>query len=220
LTQPRLILMLQDVLWKYSWFQFLRSVAKTKRSPRQIHQWEVGGKQGPPPHAIKQQVLRMFGDAHGLKILVESGTYRGDMIDALKDSFETIYSIELSEPLYKKACWRFRGLPHITLINGDSGREILNVVRQLKGPALFWLDGHYSAGPTAHGELSTPIFDELRHVLTARDKRHVILIDDARCFGIERDYPTLEELTQFVTQLRPDLQVSVEYDSIRVFPRD
>ena len=33
-----------------------------------------------------------------------------------------------------------------------------------KTPAIFWLDGHYSAGITAMGEQATPIFKELTHI--------------------------------------------------------
>ncbi len=211
---------LQEVLWKYSWYQSFRSAARATRSVYQIHQWENCGKQGPPPHAIKQRVLKKFAEDLNLRILVESGTYHGDMIDALKDSFDTIYSIELSAKLYDKACWRFRRAKHIKLIHGDSGTELETVVQRLDGPALFWLDGHYSAGPTAHGELSTPIFDELRHVLTAKEKRHVMVIDDARCFGMDADYPSIAELSEFIRRLRPDVQVDVEYDSIRVLHRE
>lgn len=211
---------MQDAFWRYWWYQSLRSAAKAARAPHQIRQWEHLGKCGPPPHAIKQQVLKHYASQYGLRILVESGTYHGDMIDALKGSFETIYSIELNTTLFNKARWRFRAEPHIKLINGDSSKELPAVLQQLEGPALFWLDGHYSAGVTSHGDLSTPIFDEVRHVLTARESRHVMVIDDARCFGSETDYPTISELTEFIRGLRPDLQVEVEYDSIRVFARE
>jgi hypothetical protein len=207
---------LHETFWQYGWYQSLRSTLRANRSTHQIRQWETGGRVGPPPHAIKQQVLRNYAKDFGLKILVESGTYHGDMIDGLKDLFDIIYSIELSKELYEKACWRFRSAPHIRLIHGDSGTELQKVVRNLEGPALFWLDGHYSAGPTARGELSTPIVNEVRHVLSANEKRHVMVIDDAHCFGTEHDYPTIAELSEIIRCLRPDAQIAVECDSIRV----
>ena len=51
-----------------------------------------------------------------MKILVETGTYRGDMLDAMKDSFDTLYSIELSKELYDLARSRFKNVRHIQLI--------------------------------------------------------------------------------------------------------
>ncbi len=211
---------MQDVFWRYSWYQSLRSAARAARALHQVRHWEHLGRCGPPPHTIKQQVLKRYASQYGLRILVESGTYHGDMIDALKGSFESVYSIELNTTLFDKACWRFRREPHIKLINGDSGNELQTVLQKLEGPALFWLDGHYSAGVTGHGALSTPILDEVRHVLTASERRHIMVIDDARCFGSEPDYPTISELSEFIRGLRPDVQVEVEYDSIRVLVRE
>ena len=45
------------------------------------------------------------------------------------------------------------------------------------------------------------------------------MIDDARCFGTDPAYPTLEELASFVKQHRPDVRVISENDSIRIFPQ-
>ena len=66
----------------------------------------------------------------------------------------------------------------MTLIQGDSGVELGNLVGKLSGPALFWLDGHYSEGETAQGPKDTPIFEELEHIFSARRDGDVILIDE------------------------------------------
>jgi hypothetical protein len=44
----------------------------------------------------------------------------------------------------------------------------------------------------------------------------VILIDDARCFTGENDYPTLDELKSFVAERKPNHKFSVEHDIIRI----
>ena len=210
--------MLQQLLWRFDWFQSFRSFARATRAPSQVKEWESSGRKGAPPHSIKQKVLKDYASRFNLRILVETGTYHGDMIDALFHSFDSLYSIELSVNLYNKAKWRFRNQPKVKLINGDSGEMLAKLVSTLDGAALFWLDGHYSAGPTAHGVLSTPIYNELAHILSANEKRHVIVIDDARHFGVEKDYPSIEEITAFVKKSRPDLSVRVDCDSIQVFP--
>lgn len=95
-------------------------------------------------------------------------------------------------------------------------RTIPNVLRELKQPALFWLDGHYSEGFTAKGDKETPIYDELNWIFSVPERRHVIIIDDARCFGVYADYPTLAELKRFVEEKRPGASFVVEDDSIRI----
>ena len=50
----------------------------------------------------------------------------------------------------------FRGRSHIQLLQGDSATILSSLVETLTVPALFWLDGHDSAGNTGPGEASTP----------------------------------------------------------------
>jgi len=91
------------------------------------------------------------------------------------------------------------------------------IVSSLTEPALFWLDAHYSGPSTAQGGLDTPVRRELDIVLGSNE-RHVVLIDDARAFGTEKDYPTLEEIRQQVTRLVPKSEMSVSNDIIRITP--
>ena len=88
--------------------------------------------------------------------MVEIGTYYGDMVDAMKDVFVQLYSIELSTELYKKAKKRFKAEKRIGLICGDRDLELMNIMNKIDQAALFWLDEHYSAGVTAKGEKDTP----------------------------------------------------------------
>jgi hypothetical protein len=151
-------------------------------------------------------------------VLVETGTFLGDMVEAMKRHFDKIYSIELSEELFGKAKHRFASESHITLIHGDSGKALEEVMKELTQPTLFWLDGHYSAGITAKGEMDTPICEELKHILNARPLGHVIIIDDARAFGNDPAYPRVEELREFVGSKRESV-MTVEDDTIRIVLR-
>jgi hypothetical protein len=92
------------------------------------------------------------------------------------------------------------------------------LVNKLEGPALFWLDGHYSGGYTARGEEDTPIYKELSCILEAPEKGHVVIIDDARCFGNDPAYPTIEALKKYIKTKRSDLIIEVNGDSIRITP--
>jgi hypothetical protein len=196
----------------------LSSLAWRRRLRAEVEEWKLAGRPVPPPHLVKEQTLVDYAQRWGLKTLVETGTYRGDMVQAMLNRFDRIYSIELDADLYA-ACDRFRGRPDVELIHGDSGLEVARIVRRLDTPALFWLDAHYSAGVTAKGELNTPIYKELTAVLAAGVPEHVVIIDDARCFGRDEDYPEVGDLIRFVHARRPGALVVVEDDMIRITPR-
>jgi hypothetical protein len=186
------------------------------RADRTYRRWAAMGRPVPPPHRVKQAIIRDYARRAGTRLLVETGTFRGDMIDAILTTFDRVVSIELDPQLFQAARARFRGEPRVTLLQGDSARLIPQVLTGISAPALFWLDGHYSGGETARGERSTPVREELLAVLRHPVEGHVILIDDARCFTGQDDYPTLPELQALVARERPDLSFSVADDVIRI----
>jgi hypothetical protein len=193
---------------------------KQAETRARIRQWELHGRPVPPPHVQKQKVLRQYARRYRLRTLVETGTYLGDMVDALKGDFERIISIELSPMLHEKARHRFANEGNIELVQGDSGSAMRTIMKQLTMPTLFWLDGHYSGDITARGQLDTPVLHELEHIFSgASPDRHVILIDDARCFGTEPSYPNLAELSALVHRHCPTASFTVEDDIVRIAPR-
>ncbi|MCZ7667771.1 MAG: hypothetical protein M5U34_11425 [Chloroflexi bacterium] len=97
-----------------------------------VFQWQKKGKPNPPPHVVKQRTLRAYAQTYGLKILVETGTYFGDMVEAMKTDFDKIYSIELSEEFYRQAKLRFKDAAHVEIIQGDSGIELETINEQDK----------------------------------------------------------------------------------------
>jgi hypothetical protein len=172
------------------------------RNYRQLKNWLSNGLPAPPPHLVKQKILKRYALDYNLELLVETGTHYGDMIEALKNNFEFIYSIELSKELYLKARRRFLRKKHIKITQGNSAIVLEELVKNIKKPTLFWLDGHYSGGKTAKGDLNTPVLKELTHIFTIERNDYVILIDDARCFDNDPSYPTLEELEKFIYDKR------------------
>ena len=183
-----------------------------------LKMWDLRGKPVPPPHIVKQRVIKEFSERYGITVLIETGTCYGEMVEAMKNYFHQIYSIELSDELYQLAKRRFSCDSRITIIHGDSGIELGKLIGQLNRPALFWLDGHYSAGPTARGIKDTPIYEELTHIFSHPHEGHVIIIDDARCFGTDPAYPTINELKEFTKAHSPNVTIEIECDSIRIVP--
>ena len=181
----------------------------------QLAEWEKNGKPLPPPHIVKQMAIEEYRNKFHAEIFVETGTYLGDMVEAQRDHFKKIYSIELSEKLFNKAQKRFKDHSHVKILHGDSGTVLNKLMNEVDKPALFWLDGHYSGGITAKGEKETPIEKELEIILQAGPK-HIVLIDDARLFIGKMDYPSMAALKKKVQLLRPGSSIEVKRDIIRI----
>lgn len=195
---------------------FVRDVVEAYRARKRLRSWERAGRPAPAPDLYKRAVVRAYGAAFRTRVLIESGTYLGGMVEATRREFAAVHSIELDDALFAQASRRFANARNVTIHHGDSGNVIGEILKDLREPALFWLDGHYSEGFTAKGELSTPIVAELQQVLRHSIAEHVILVDDARCFNGTDDYPTIDDVRQLVASLRPDRVVSVRNDILRI----
>ncbi len=170
----------------------------------------------PAPPEVKRLTIFNYAKSRTITTLIETGTFHGDTIKAAFPFFNEIISIEVDYALAKAAKLRFQGERKVTIIQGDSGREIKQVLKSLKTAAIFWLDGHYSGGVTGKADKNTPIIDELTSILTHSVKDHVILIDDARCFSGEYDYPTLFEIYEMVKGYDMCYKMNVKDDIIRI----
>ena len=190
---------------------------RTLRQNKLYRRWLQAGKNFPPPHLAKQQIIREYAQRFNIPVFIETGTYLGDMVNAVKDIFDEIYSIELGMELSQQAKKRFANAKHITILQGDSGEVLKDVLAYVEKPCLFWLDSHYSAGITSKGNLTTPIQKELVHILNhPMVHSHRILIDDARSFTGEGDYPSIRFLQDLVTSAGFD-NFQVKDDIIRIY---
>jgi len=183
----------------------------------QIKEWEDSGCPVPPPHIIKRNTIIEYQQKSGFSVLIETGTFLGDMVEAQKTRFEKIISIELDIALFNNATERFKNDKNITIMQGDSGKVLPEILKDIKKPAIFWLDGHYSSGITAKGEKECPIMEELDSILDNKMYNHILLIDDARCFVGEGDYPTVEDLTRFIKSKNEAYQVEIKHDIIKCY---
>lgn len=183
--------------------------------------WRIIGSPLPAPPLIKRGIVRGYALDYQLPVFVETGTWHGDTTAELLQIAERLYSIELSKALYRAAQKRFENDSQVTLLLGDSGEILPDLVENLNRPCLFWLDGHFSGGDTVCGETETPIELELQAILdrASQDEqgvgRSVILIDDARDFG-KGDYPPISRLWEMTKASFPEANLSVEFDIIRI----
>jgi len=144
-------------------------------------------------HGIPHKLALELKAQHRLRFFVETGTLIGKTAAWAAGYFEHVYTVEISDQFYALARNRLIGIYHnITLLHGDSGKLLPGVLAKLPGPALVWLDAHWShdlgTAPTA-----CPLLAEIAAVVNA-PVRCVTLIDDARLFTGRDGWPALADI--------------------------
>ena len=61
------------------------------RCVRVNRQWLRKGKPVPAPHPVKQRIVKEYAARYGSRTFVETGTYKGDMVYAVRRAFDWIY---------------------------------------------------------------------------------------------------------------------------------
>ena len=176
--------------------------------------WKLRGEPVRSPHLLKQRIVGEYAQKYDLHILVETGTYYGEMVAAMKDRFSRIYSVEYDHQLAQRAIKKFSRYSHIRILEGDSQQVIPELLQSLTAPALFWLDAGYYGWAGLQGNkqrLTTELEAILRHPV-----QHVILMDDARGLNGQNGAPTVAELKQRIESEFPGRLVEVEYDILRI----
>ncbi len=179
--------------------------------------WRLRGRPARSPHLLKQRMVREYAERYGLKILVETGTYYGEMVSAMKDHFDRIFSVEFDAALARRAARMFASNPHIQILEGDSGQVLPALLKSITQPALFWLDAGYYGWAGVESDkrrLSVELESILRHAV----KGHVILMDDAHGLNGENGALTVPELRTRIATEFPGHGVGVSYDILRIIP--
>lgn len=176
--------------------------------------WILRGRPSRSPHLLKQKVVQEYGEKFALKTLVETGTYYGEMVAAMKGRFDRIYSIEFVPELADRAKRKFARDAHVQIFCGDSRVVMPEVLALLNGPALFWLDAGYYGWVgirTNEQRLSAELEMILSHPFP-----HMILLDDARGLTGRDGIPSVEDVKNYVESKFPQRSVEVKYDIMRI----
>ena len=187
----------------------------------QVWLWYLNGKPVPVPPLIKAKIIIAYAKQYKISSLIETGTYLGETVEATKKYFKRLYTIEMNKPLYEKAKRLFPKDNKIKMFLGDSAQVLPKILKGVNSPCLFWLDAHYSGGIgiTLKPLKITPILQELKSILKNKVKNHAILIDDARFFTGNNDYPTIKEMKTFVKEFLPKHKINIENDIIVITPK-
>ena len=181
--------------------------------------WILRGRPPRSPHLLKQKVVREYGEKFGPKTLVETGTYYGEMVAAMKNRFDRIYSIEFVPALAERAKRKFARDQHVRIFCGDSRVVMPEVLALLKAPALFWLDaGYYGWVGNADGRPAR-LSVELEMILS-HPYPHMILLDDARGLTGRDGIPSVGDVKACVESKFPERSVEVEFDIMRITLRE
>lgn len=157
---------------------------------RKLFKWPPTGM----PFSEKLQIITLYARAKGPATFVESGTLHGDTLAAVREEFAALHSIELEPILYQAAVNKFKDDSRVSIYHGDSGSVLKDVIATIRGPVVFWLDGHYSGSGTAKGSEDCPIRHEIDAIISRNNPSDVILVDDARLYGRRSSYPELADI--------------------------
>jgi len=142
---------------------------------------------GPP----KELIMRLQA-LYDIDTFVETGTYSGFTAYWASQIFTRVFTVEFSEELYKQTSAKYRDVTNINFLYGDTRDRLTDIVPNLETPTLFWLDAHWSGGPTYGEDDQCPILEELR-IINQSKQDHFILIDDARLFTSPPEPPHFVE---------------------------
>lgn len=179
--------------------------------------WKLRGQPIRSPHLLKQRTVDEYARRFTLRVLVETGTYYGEMVAAMKKRFAAIYSVEFDSELAQRAQKKFSRWPHIHILHGDSQQVVPEILRTLDQRALFWLDAGYYGWSGLQGDKQR-LTTELEAILSHRVRDHVILMDDARGLNGQNGAPTVEELKRRLETQFPGRAVEVKQDILRITP--
>lgn len=175
--------------------------------------WDPGGLISPEARA---KIILELQARTGFRTFVETGSAEGDMVAAVMHAFDRVYTIEFHASSYLHCFRRFAAHPKVTCLHGDSEELLWHVCEVLHEPAIFWLDAHMPGGSQAPKE--TPILGEVKEILGRSGKvQHLLLIDDARLFGIHPLYPTQAKIRQMAARY-PGYSYAMVDDIMRVIP--
>ncbi len=146
---------------------------------------------------LPEKIALDLRDEYNLNIFIETGTLIGNTARWASGNFKKVYTIEISYPFYVNAREKLSDCKNIQVIYGKSIVQLPRILKKIDEPVLFWLDAHWSKdlGHLPIDAILCPILGEIQ-AISLSDHKHIILIDDFRLFGVERGWPSKDEVQE------------------------
>jgi hypothetical protein len=173
--------------------------------------------------SMPREIVLRFRDKGRIKYFVETGTYRGNTSFWAAQHFEKVFTIEIDPEISRETASRADRPSNIEFLVGNSRDILPQVIKQLNGSAVFWLDGHWCNVTELGKDMECPLIEELHTLRTLKDS--VILIDDARAFlgplpppHDNTQWPRVDEIFLLLKSQYPANLVTIADDVIYCLP--
>jgi hypothetical protein len=174
--------------------------------------WTISETVGPDNHYYKRRRIIDLQKKYGFKHFIETGTFFGQMINAVESHFDKVLSVELFAKLYHINKKAFNKSAKVKIYFGDSSQRLGEMIDEVKDNVIFWLDGHYSGQGTGIGELTSPILNELDIIQSKKLSKYCILIDDYRLFDGTDGYPTVDVVIDKIKSINRNSEIYIDKD--------
>lgn len=168
------------------------------------------------PHSwSKYRQLKAVGKRTGADCLIETGTYLGNTTMRCSRAFKKVFTIELDQKLFEQASEYLSSRENVECIQGDATVELPKILQRNDCTnAVIFLDGHFSQGETAMGDVAEPACELLSSLAQYKDKIRGIVVDDFRLFGIDKGWPKKSELIRSAEDCFGDFSIAVHLDQL------
>ena len=168
---------------------------------------------GQDNHFEKRARIRGIQKKYNFSSFIETGTFFGQMSVFAAKHFEIVHTIESYLPIYSYNHKRIQ-IKNIKKYYGKSVDHLESILEEEEDNCLFWLDGHWSGPGTGGKNEPCPVLEEINIIQKKKLSRFCILIDDARCFNGESNYPKLELVIKTLNQIGKISSIEKDSDCV------
>jgi hypothetical protein len=172
------------------------------------------------PHSYsKVRQIRALASRTHSRVFIEAGTFLGNTAMRCSRDFERVITIELDANLFRQAKAYLLHRRNVRCLEGDALKLLPSILEEAEvGDALIFLDGHFSGGVTAQGELTEPACEELTVLARHKDKINAVIVDDFRCFGRDKGWPKRSRLLATIEESFGDnFDYTVHLDQVLIW---
>jgi len=169
------------------------------------------------PHSYsKVRQIKALARRTQSRTFIETGTYLGNTAMRCSRDFDAVITMELDPELFRQAQRYLASRPNIHCLQGDALKLLPQVLERTDvREALVFLDGHFSGGNTAHGDLAEPACEEITVLAGHKEKINAVVIDDFRCFGRDAGWPKRSSLLKTIEDsFGDDFEYAVHLDQV------